>query len=150
MAYSLRVWLTGVLLGPIVMIFGGMTYLYISRYNAHSGTSAFAFRHLDWPPLQVWVGLYLSGLIVLIPNFLLFWMTCFAIHKRAWPVRIKKLALTILTLLLVAATTALLDISQDWPWWPTLLLSMSYFLPLLFGIYFHLFPEPKVDPVFDF
>ncbi len=150
LTYSFKVWLTNVLVGPMLLISGAMGYMYLKHYYDHSAAAAVSRQQLDWPNLKEVSWMYLFGLMVTIPGFFLLWVGCFFICRRTWPVRMRKLGLAVCALLMIGATSVVLGMRLGWAWQPMTFLGGCYFLPLLCGIFFYRFPVPQDDPVFDF
>jgi hypothetical protein len=141
--YSFRVWFTSILLAPILFILGENFVDWI-RNNVHSTTSAFAGQPMSWPTLDSVFVFYMIGFMAMIPSFFLLWVGCIFVCRRSWPVRMRKLAVAVCALLLIAATSIAFGMGLGWMWQPMIFMGLGYFLPLLGGIFFYRFPEPVV------
>jgi hypothetical protein len=148
-SYIFRSWLTSVLLGPILLVLG-VNFVFWVRYSVYGARSVFGGQTVSWPTLQEMAVFYALGTAAMIPTFFLLWLGCYFVCRRIWPVRMRKLAMTLWALVLIAVTSNVLNMFMRWGWQPVNMLGGSFFLPMLGGILFYRFPEPKGDPVFDF
>jgi hypothetical protein len=142
--YSFMVWLTSVLVTPILVVLTAMIYWYFAWYLRYSHEVGAPGHYIDPPSLKDVFYFYVFGFVLAIPIFLLFWLGSFFICHRIWPIRGRKLALAGWALLLVGAPSIIMSVRESLEWKVPLIFGAGYCLTMLGGIFFYRFPEPVV------
>lgn len=143
LAYSFKVWITSVFLGPLLsflLMYVYLTWLYRPIAPAPADPPVY---HVGLAEMEALLYFVAYGFMVSIPSFFLLWVGSFYLCNRDWPKNKRRLAIVLWTLLLTGGPSSIVCGIYRWPLEPTVVVGLAYFLVMLLGIFFFRFPEEE-------